>query len=45
MTSFGVTKETQEPGYMPTFKIQGQIYHSAGSLLPLPEEDPRSLQI
>ena len=45
ITSFGVTKETQEPGYMPTFKIQGQVvYHTAGSLLPLPE-DPRYLQI
>ena len=45
MTSFGVTKEAREPGCMPTFKIQGQVYHTAGSLLPLPEEDPRFLQI
>jgi hypothetical protein len=30
---------------MPTFKIQGQIYHKAGSLLPLPDETPSFLQI
>lgn len=30
---------------MPTFKIQGQVYHQAGSLLPLPDEDSKFLQI
>ncbi|KAI6647773.1 hypothetical protein LOD99_8488 [Oopsacas minuta] len=45
MTSFGVTKETRESGYMPTFKTQGQVYHTAGSLLPLPDEHPQFLQI
>ena len=30
---------------MPTFKVQGQIYHRAGSLLPLPEEEYKFLQI
>ena len=25
--------------YMPTFKVQGQIYHRAGLLLPLPDAD------
>ena len=32
MTSFGTAKEVSEPGYMPTFKIQGQVYHTVGSL-------------
>ena len=45
MTSFGTTKEVREPGYMPTFKIQGQVYHTVGSLLPLPDEQPKFLQI
>ena len=30
---------------MPTFKIQGQIYHRAGSMLPMPDSDPKYLQI
>jgi hypothetical protein len=30
---------------MPTFKVQGQIYHRAGSLLPLPNADQKFLQI
>src|SRR5277367_2345008 len=33
MTSFG-GREIQEGNFTPTFKIQGQIYHAAGSLLP-----------
>jgi hypothetical protein len=45
MTSFGVTKEVREERFMPTFKIQGQIYHRVGSLLPLPEAHPQFLQI
>lgn len=44
MTSFGATKIVQE-NFMPTFKIQGQIYHRMGSLLPLPDADPKFLQI
>ncbi|XP_071629550.1 LOW QUALITY PROTEIN: uncharacterized protein [Temnothorax longispinosus] len=31
--------------YMPTFKVQGQIYHRAGSLLPMPDADYKFLQI
>lgn len=44
MTSF---KSTQviEQGFMPTFKIQGQVYHLAGSLLPLRPDDHKFLQI
>ena len=45
MTSFGATREVQEAGFMPTFKVQGQIYHLAGSLLPLPNDEHRFLQI
>lgn len=45
MTSFGATKVVTEAGYMPTFKIQGQVYHQAGSLLPEPDQDPKFLQI
>ena len=45
MTSFGTTKEVRELGYMPTFKIQGQVYHTVGSLPPLPDEQPKFMQI
>ncbi|KIH66755.1 hypothetical protein ANCDUO_02915 [Ancylostoma duodenale] len=45
MTSFGTTATVQETGFMPTFKVKGQIYHRIGSLLPLPDENPRFLQI
>lgn len=44
MTSFGATKVVRE-NFMPTFKVQGQIYHQAGSLLPLPDEEHKCLQI
>ena len=44
MTSFGATNIVCE-NYMPTFKVQGQIYHRAGSLLPLPDADHTFLQI
>lgn len=30
---------------MPTFKVQGQIYHRAGSLLPIPDSEYKFLQI
>lgn len=45
MTSFGATKVITEAGFMPTFKIQGQVYHQAGSLLPEPDQNPKFLQI
>ncbi|XP_054727316.1 uncharacterized protein LOC129236994 [Anastrepha obliqua] len=44
MTSFGADKIVRD-NYMPTFKIQGQIYHRVGSLLPLPEQNHKFLQI
>lgn len=46
MTSFGVNNgEVVSDGYMPTFKIRGQIYHKIGSLLPQPESAPKFVQI
>ena len=48
ITSFGASRQiNNEPGigYIPTFKIQGQVYHRAGSLLPPDGEDPKFLQI
>jgi hypothetical protein len=45
MTSFGATKEICEPGFMPTFKVQGQVYHRVGSLLPLADGEHKFLQI
>ncbi|GFW42251.1 helitron_like_N domain-containing protein [Trichonephila clavipes] len=44
MTSFGATNIVRE-NYMPTFRVQGQIYHHAASLLPLPDADHKFLQI
>ena len=34
MTSFGAKKKNREGSFMPTFKVQGQIYHLIGTLLP-----------
>jgi hypothetical protein len=45
MTSFGATTRVQETGFMPTFKVQGQVYHMCGSLLPQPNNDAKFLQI
>jgi hypothetical protein len=44
MTSFG-GNEIREGAYMPTFKIQGQVYHLIGSLLPPLGQPPSFLQI
>lgn len=44
MTSFGATNVISD-NFMPTFKIQGQLYHRAGSLLPLPTSEHKFLQI
>lgn len=45
MTSFGATKIEKNLGFMPTFRIQGQVYHYHGSLLPPPDNDSKFLQI
>lgn len=44
MTSFGAN-EVIEGNFMPTFKIQGQVYHRIGSLLPTEGNSPKFLQI
>ncbi|GFY36535.1 ATP-dependent DNA helicase [Trichonephila clavipes] len=44
MTSFDATNIVRE-NCMPTFRVQGEIYHHAGSLLPLPDADHKFLQI
>lgn len=44
MTSFGVTNNCNN-GFMPTFKIQGQIYHRIGSLLPMNNDSEKFLQV
>ncbi|XP_063920386.1 uncharacterized protein LOC135135292 [Zophobas morio] len=45
MTSFGATNIVRYNNFMPTFKVQGQMYHQIGSLLPVSKEDPQFLQI
>jgi hypothetical protein len=48
MTSLGATKTVHnEDGrnFESTFKIQGQVYHRKGLLLPMPDADPEFLQI
>ena len=40
MTSFGAHKNLTTPGFFTTFKVQGQVYHRIGGLLPLPNEEP-----
>ncbi|KAJ8730634.1 hypothetical protein PYW08_002047 [Mythimna loreyi] len=42
MTSFGA-KQIIEGGFMPTVKVQGQVYHQIGSLWPT--DNPKFLQI
>ncbi|UYV60223.1 hypothetical protein LAZ67_1000470 [Cordylochernes scorpioides] len=44
MTSFGA-RQVVEQGYMPTFKVQGQVYHVIGSLLPEPDSEHKFLLI
>ncbi|UYV65486.1 hypothetical protein LAZ67_3004489 [Cordylochernes scorpioides] len=44
MTYFGCGSRVVLPGYMPTFKVQGQVYHRIGSVLPPLNSDSRQLQ-
>ena len=44
MTSFG-HQNRNSSGFMPTFKIQGQVYHRIGSLLPMDGNNHSFLQI
>ena len=50
MASFGATEIVKNNAingqkFNSTFKIKGQIYHKVGSLLPMPNESPKFLQI
>ena len=45
MTSFGATHIERFENFEPTFKVQGQVYHQIGSLLPAYNKDPAFLQI
>ncbi|GBN92567.1 hypothetical protein AVEN_168139-1, partial [Araneus ventricosus] len=50
MTSFGATEIVNNIAangqqFNSTFKIKGQIYHKVGSLLPMPNESHKFLQI
>lgn len=44
MTSFG-HKEAEVQGWNPSFRIQGQVFHRIGSLLPPEEGQPKFLQV
>ncbi|KAL4098677.1 hypothetical protein QTP88_023228 [Uroleucon formosanum] len=44
MTSFGA-KQIFEEGFMPLFKVQGQVYHLYDSLIPNTQENPQFLHI
>ncbi|KAH9189493.1 hypothetical protein AeNC1_008532 [Aphanomyces euteiches] len=45
MTSFGADKVDRLGPFMPTFRIQGQVYHRMGSLIPQEGQPPKYLQI
>ncbi|GFT49848.1 helitron_like_N domain-containing protein [Trichonephila clavipes] len=42
---YQMTMNIVSANYMPTFKVQGQIYRHVGSLLPLPKANHKYLQI
>ena len=44
MTSFQA-HTVVEPGFMPTFRVQEQIYHNIGPLTPAAEEQPQFVQV
>jgi len=39
------SKQVVHKGFMPTFKVQGQVYHVAGSIFPYHPDDHTFLQI
>jgi len=41
MTSFGCNEVTM-PGFNPSFRIQGQVYHCIGSMVPSADESPQN---
>ena len=44
MTSFGCSEITMA-GFNPSFRIQGQVYHLIGSIVPAEGESPKFAQI
>ena len=44
ISGFGCT-EAAVPGWNPSFRVQGQVCHRIGSLMPLPYEPPKFLQV
>jgi hypothetical protein len=45
MTSFGATNKVFESGFMPTFKVQSQVYDRAGSIMPSSDSQHKFFQI
>ncbi|XP_066978817.1 uncharacterized protein [Macrobrachium rosenbergii] len=45
ITSFGATSVVEQLGFPSTFTVQGKIYYKAGSLLLLPDQPPKFLQL
>ena len=45
MTSFGASKIISHSGYNPSYIVQGQVYHTIGSLMPYANKQPEFLQI
>ncbi|UJR12978.1 hypothetical protein I4U23_000004 [Adineta vaga] len=45
MTSFGMSGKVSDSDFMPTFRVQGQVYHRVGPLLPLSNREHQFLQI
>lgn len=50
MTSFAASNVVHNPPvngrqFESTFKVQGQVYHRIGSLMPMPDDTPKFLQI
>ena len=44
MTSFGCNEITMA-GFNPSFRIQGQVYHPIGTMVPTADESPKFVQI
>jgi len=44
MTSFGCSKVTMA-SFNPSFRIQGQVYHLIGNMLPIPGKSPKFAQV
>ncbi len=45
MTSFGTDNNLTDRGFFTTFRVQGQVYHRIGGLLPLPDQEAKFVQV